>query len=231
MINEVYQTVQTILNKENSGYVSPTEFNQLAKQVQDEIFAGYFEDINRDQNRENKGLTNIGYGNLAENQRQKLSPFITSATVSISGGVFPLPANVYYVEQDGVIDENGRVVDKVEASKSGYLSRSTFGSSEIFPTYQRIGSSLKVLPASLTGDLTVNYVRHPEDPKWTYTVVSSEEQFNASAADYQDFELQEIEFPNIVLRMLSYFGINLREGEVIQVAEALKNQQTVKETN
>ena len=37
-INDVYKTVQAILNKEQRGYVSPFDFNKFAEQAQLEIF-------------------------------------------------------------------------------------------------------------------------------------------------------------------------------------------------
>ena len=46
-VNDVYQTVLTILNKEQRGYMTPFEFNKIAAQVQLEIFERYFEDINQ----------------------------------------------------------------------------------------------------------------------------------------------------------------------------------------
>ena len=41
-VNEVYQTVLYILNKEQRGYVTPAEFNSLARQAQLDIFEKYF---------------------------------------------------------------------------------------------------------------------------------------------------------------------------------------------
>ena len=41
-VNTVYQTVLMILNKEQRGYMTPTEFNTVATQVQLEIFEKYF---------------------------------------------------------------------------------------------------------------------------------------------------------------------------------------------
>ena len=40
MIDLVYSTLLTILNKELNGYVSPVEFNLLANNVQYEIYRG-----------------------------------------------------------------------------------------------------------------------------------------------------------------------------------------------
>jgi len=46
-INDVYQKVQVIANKEQRGYVTPVEFNSLANQVQNDIFEQYFYDLNQ----------------------------------------------------------------------------------------------------------------------------------------------------------------------------------------
>ena len=37
-INDVYQTVLVITNKDNRGYITPEEFNRLADQAKNEIF-------------------------------------------------------------------------------------------------------------------------------------------------------------------------------------------------
>ena len=41
-INSVYQKVLDIANKEQRGYITPTEFNSFADQAQMEIFDSYF---------------------------------------------------------------------------------------------------------------------------------------------------------------------------------------------
>ena len=45
-VNDVYQTVLFILNKEQRGSMTPQEFSSIATQVQLEIFDKYFEDLN-----------------------------------------------------------------------------------------------------------------------------------------------------------------------------------------
>ena len=46
-VNTVYTTVLSILNKEQRGYLTPFEFNNLGTQVQLEIFESYFENLNQ----------------------------------------------------------------------------------------------------------------------------------------------------------------------------------------
>ena len=41
MINSVRQTVMSILNKNNYGYISPSDFNLFAKQAQLDLFEDY----------------------------------------------------------------------------------------------------------------------------------------------------------------------------------------------
>ena len=42
MINSVRNTVLAIINKNNYGYISPSDFNLFAKQAQLDIFDEYF---------------------------------------------------------------------------------------------------------------------------------------------------------------------------------------------
>lgn len=236
MIDLVYKTLQTIINKENNGYVSPTEFNILANNVQSEIFRGYFEDQNRDKNKENRGLTNKGYANLAFNERQRINQFSDSILISKSVDRFNLPPDLYFIEDDGVLKDGssnagvilGNVVEEVEKNNIGYLNRSIAQPTETYPIYESYGSYIQVYPDTITR-VRIRYLRKPKPPKWTYTVVMNKELFDPSKSDYQDFELHESEFSNIVLRMLSFFSINIRENEVVQIAEALKNKLEIKD--
>ena len=46
-VNNVYQTVLLILNKEQRGYMTPVEFNKTGAQAQLEIFETYFDSLNQ----------------------------------------------------------------------------------------------------------------------------------------------------------------------------------------
>tara|TARA_R100001082_G_C4355258_1_gene156552 strand:- start:377 stop:1369 length:993 start_codon:yes stop_codon:yes gene_type:complete len=75
-INTVYTTVLYILNKEQRGYITPTEFNSLATQVQEEIFNSYFPDGNQ-LNRPNQNNTqnDTEFFNMFKESAYKLYPF------------------------------------------------------------------------------------------------------------------------------------------------------------
>ena len=234
MIDLIYNTLLTIINKENQGYVSPTEFNILSNLVQTEIYRGYFEDENMDKNKENRGLINNGYANLSFNQRQRIQEFASIATVAQSNSQFTLPTDLYFIEEHGVTanapaSSNMSIITEVERNQITYLNRSSARPTDIYPVYERYPNSLRVSPNTITG-IEVRYIRTPKVPNWTYvTLPSGDAMYNPADPAFVDFELHESEFSNIVLRMLSYFGLNLRENEVVQIAETLKDKMNLKD--
>lgn len=238
MLDTVYKTLLTIINKENQGYITPTEFNLLANNVQQEIFRGYFGDENRDKLRKNVSETSRGYSNLSFNERQRINQFSEVATITKTGNNFTLPENLYFLEDDGLISTasslgdsglTSRVIEEVERNQINYLSLSEAGSTEQYPIYERYSDNIIVLPDTIT-EIQIKYLRTPKQPNWTYFELSSGDPvFNPANPSYQDFELHDSEFSNIVLRMLSHFGLNLREAEVINIAETLKDKLTLRD--
>ena len=235
MIDNIYQVLQTIINKEQSGYVSPEEFNKLAHLAQQEIFRNYFEDINRDQNKENRGLTNRGFANLAANERQRVEQFseeavlVTDKPEGFKYATANLPEDIYFIEDRGVMTGKGKVVEQISKSDFGAASQSISAYSSMFPVYTQFGNQLRIYPQSITAPVTAAYIRNPKQPRWTYRNVSGNPMFDQDSSSFQDFELHPSEFSNIVLKMLSHFGLNLRETEVMQIAEQLKNSITQKD--
>ena len=232
MINDIFNIVDTILNKENNGYVTPTDKNFIATLIQEEIFREYFSDMYRDGIKSKSSLVNKGYGNLSFTQRQRLSKFFKDATITIAtaGDEFMLPDDLYLIEEDGIISSTGDVVEEVERKDMGYLLNSISAPDNNFPVYERNPYTLKVSPNDIL-EINVRYIRKPTTPKWTYTVVSNKEMYDPSKGTFQDFDLHISEFSNIVIRMCAYLGINIREKEVVQLMENLKNQEYIKENN
>ena len=89
-VNTVYQTVLMILNKEQRGYMTPTEFNKVATQVQLEIFEKYFDDLNQ-QLRIPQADTD--YADRQENIDEKIAIFKTFGDTVYNSS---LPNNPYF---------------------------------------------------------------------------------------------------------------------------------------
>lgn len=232
MIDLIYQILRTITNKELRGNVTPAEFNLLARQVQNKIYRGYFEDENRDKIKQNRGFTNKNFSNLSFIQRQRIEEFaaISVLTYNNTTQLFELPSDIYLIKDKG-IDFNGNVIDEAESSNITFMNSSLGAPSETFPVFEMYKDVIKVHPDTIQTGVTCRYLRLPNDPNWTYQDVGGTEMFDPSSVDFQDFELHESEMTRIVIEMLSYFGINLRETEVTQYAEALKRIVESKEEN
>ena len=94
-VDQVYKTVLLIINKEQRGYLTPSEFNKLATQVQLDIVDTYFETINQ----QSRGPQNeTEYSNRLKTAQESLDTFkeigpctFTSATASTQA-FFSTPA-------------------------------------------------------------------------------------------------------------------------------------------
>jgi len=137
MIDLIYKIVQTVLNKELRGNITPDEFNKIAKQVQEEIYSEYFGDNNLQQNKENRGLTNKNFGNLPQMVRQKISKFTKKSTLTYDSGSlrFDLPSDMYFMIDNGII-YNNNVVEEVQVADFGYQFSSIAAPSVTFPVYE-----------------------------------------------------------------------------------------------
>ncbi len=77
MINSVRNTVFSVLNKNNYGYISPQDFNLFAKQAQLEIFGNYFSNYNTAINKENARVSGTEYANNTKSIEESIDVFST----------------------------------------------------------------------------------------------------------------------------------------------------------
>ena len=75
MINSVRNTVLSILNKNNYGYISPSDFNLFAKQAQLDIFEDYFYQYNYQLNKENARQSGTGYADITKGYGEVINIF------------------------------------------------------------------------------------------------------------------------------------------------------------
>jgi len=95
MINSVRATVLSILNKNNYGYISPSDFNLFAKQAQLDIFTGYFPRYNYLINKENSRLQGTGYSDIKKVMED--IEFFSVSDALVLNTTNPLASNSYYM--------------------------------------------------------------------------------------------------------------------------------------
>ncbi len=233
MIDSVRQTVLSILNKNNYGYISPSDFNLYAKQAQLEVFESYFTGLNQAINAENARMSGTEYADMSKGISEAINVFsVTNPLTQNAANVFFAPSltttgDDYYLLNK--VLAGGIEAEPVSHSKITMLNASLLTApSTQFPAYTLQGDSITVFPATFNqpGDVNAQYIRYPFDPKWTYvSLVGGEPVFDQSQPDYQDFELPIEDEPRLVYRILQMAGMSIREGDVYQFANAEEQQQ------
>ena len=226
-VNTVYQTVLLILNKEQRGYMTPTEFNSVATQVQLEIFEKYFDDLNQ-QLRIPQADTD--YADRQENIDEKLAIFKTfgDATYTTVGGLsyFVLPgldaygSFVDFYRLGNVLYNDEKVVQRLDRHEFYYANQSKLTKpSTINPAYLYENQKLFVKPTSIIDRIKVDYIRKPNNVVWAFDV-GGLGQYQNVAANSVDFELHESEQSEVILKVLLYAGIVIRDPQIVQAAAA-----------
>ncbi len=313
MINSVRNTVLSVLNKNNYGYISPSDFNLFAKQAQLDIFEDYFYQYNYQINKENARASGTGYadikkgyeevinifsktnfllhnvnnefftpspsttndnyyllnkvlaytrllasgvntnavvnglednssdfiaagvgvgdivGNVTTQQVAKVVSVVNPTTLQLNADIFTVFPQNYVIYDDGVVNE----AEKVTQSKITMLNNSLLTApSTMFPAYTQQEPNLSLFPASINtiGAVECQYIRYPNDPKWTYvTLLGGEPSFDQTQSDFQDFELSISDEPTLVLKILQYAGMSIREVGAVQFAQGLETKEDTDE--
>ena len=226
-VNTVYQTVLLILNKEKRGYMTPTEFNSVATQVQLEIFEKYFDDLNQ-QLRVPQADTD--YADRQENIDEKLAIFKTfgDATYTEIGGLsyFVLPGLdayggfVEFYRLGNVLYNDEKVVQRLDRHEFYYANQSKLTKpSTINPAYLYENQKLFIKPTSIVDRIKVDYIRKPNNIVWAFDV-GGLGQYQHAAENSVNFELHESEQSEVILKVLLYAGIVIRDPQIVQAAAA-----------
>jgi len=226
-VNTVYQTVLYILNKEQRGYIPPAEFNSLGTQVQLEIFEKYFEDLNQQLR---VPQTDDTYASRVENIDEKISIFKTFGnavydnTSTPGQQYFTLPTTdiygtiVSFYRLGEVIYKDITEVQRLQRNDFYNIQKSKLTkATENFPVYLYENNKLFIQPATITGNIVVDYVRKPNDVVWGFNV-GTLGQYIYNNETSVNFELHESEQTEVILKILQYSGIIIRDPQIVQAA-------------
>ena len=235
-VNTVYQTVLMILNKEQRGYMTPTEFNKVATQVQLEIFEDYFDDLNK-QLRVPQADTD--YADRQENIDEKIAIFKTfgQPTPVANTDYFSLPSTdgygdiVSFYRLGNLVYDGNKIIQRLDRHDYYYVDRSKLTKPTTSnPVYLYENKKLFIKQTSIVSKVTVDYVRKHVDVNWVIRLGSlGQYEYNDLAS--VDFELHESEQTEVILKILLYAGIIIRDNEVVQTAAALVQADAQKEVS
>ena len=229
-VNTVYQTVLMILNKEQRGFMTPEEFNKTATQVQLEVFEKYFDDLNQ-QLRIPQADTD--YADRQENIDEKIAIFKTLGTALydnttlIDNPYFDLPSVDMYAEVvsfyrlGNVVHNDETIVQRLDRHDFYYVNKSKLTRPTVInPVYLYENNKIFIKPNSINSGIKIDYVRKPKDVVWAYGT-GTLGQYEFQKDDSTNFELQESEQSDVILKILVYAGIIIRDPQIVQTAAAL----------
>lgn len=231
MINSVRNTVLSVLNKNNYGYISPSDFNLFAKQAQMEIYEEYYSSYNKAINAENARISGTEYADIENPIAEVLESFLRNDTlvqVAPATNQYYVPSLTttgyapYMISRLTCFDGTTRLGDAEKIANARLymiLDSLLTAPTNDFPAYVIQDNIISVYPDTINGvsSLKCSYFRLPKDPKWTYiNLPNGEPAFDQSQPDYQDFELPGEDEYKLVMKILQYCGMSIREIQVAQ---------------
>ena len=221
-VDTVYKTVLLILNKEQRGYMTPDEFNKIGQQVQLEIFEKYFEDLNQIVR---APQTDADYADRLSYLEEKISIFENNSTYVVTNGV----ANLSDVHRLNTVTYNNIELQKVGRKEYYNIIKSPLTKpTELYPIYLQEGNSLKIEPTSISL-IDISFIKKPLNINWNFVADEGLGIFVYTSNGTTDFELHSSEQTEVILRILAYAGIVIRDTQIIQAASAQVQQQNINE--
>tara|TARA_R110000803_G_scaffold65465_3_gene126595 strand:- start:593 stop:1549 length:957 start_codon:yes stop_codon:yes gene_type:complete len=102
----------SVLNKNNYGYISPSDFNLFAKQAQLDLFETYFYQYNYQINKENARTSGTGYANITKTIEELIEVFSMTNPLSLSTAP-PTLSNIYYLPSVTTTGDDYYLMNKV----------------------------------------------------------------------------------------------------------------------
>tara|TARA_R110000787_G_scaffold284584_2_gene398488 strand:+ start:15187 stop:15957 length:771 start_codon:yes stop_codon:yes gene_type:complete len=245
-IDEMYRFVQFVANKEQSGFIKPSEFNLAVDRAQMQFFMERYN--NPAEYQPGRAIPRVAY-----QQTQKISDdlrmFIKRVTLPInSNGMMDYPddyihfskATYSYLSEIDVDDSSSNAgcvdcssavvsqsstntVEKIVGVKpvddgeiNNLLSSSIVAPTLDYPILAFFEDGIQYYPKAL-GAAELTYLHRPTSPLWSFTTVNDRPVYNPGASI--DLEWSEQVFNEISIRILSFVGVNLREAELSQYSE------------
>ena len=242
-INDFKTFTEFLAKKSGKGdYATPSQFNQLVNRALVEFCTK--ENGSRNQYQAGRPIPNISFEKTSDvmddlryiketreflvNQDSEFGIPDGSTVTDINGAVCPeyihwkSLRHYYFVkESDGSYTKKEYDVDVVtEAELGRRLVSSVNAPTKRYAIAQEKSTKFKVYPKLQY--VVMDYTRYPVQAIWNYTMTNNRPVYTSTGS--VDIELPKECMNGLAMIYLSYLGINMRDGELIQYSE-MKNQQ------
>ena len=123
-------------------------------------------------------------------------------------------------------------VEAEEVSQSNFLKANISPLTQpttSFPLYIYEKGRIFIKPTSITSNMSATYIRKPISPKWDFTVDSTTQAYVYAYNRSVNFELDSTEQTALIMRILLYAGVVIKDPQVVQVAASQIQQEQANE--
>lgn len=210
-INQTFNFLNFIVNKQQSGNITPSQFNIIAERSQIDFF--------------NKEYMKF---QLTREVTDALSPFLVPTIINPdSSGQFVYPSDYYHVASVRHLYYVNNIavpvpVEEITNNELGEMLMSQVAPATTkYPKVSYYDSYLQFFPKSVKA-IQFDYLRRPVTPVWAYTVVNGRPVYDPTLS--VNLEVYD-EFQNeIVAMMLSLYGANISSQQVVQFSQLMKSE-------
>ena len=230
MIIALKNTIDVVLNHNQMGKITVSEFNSALSEIVSNIQSSLFPGFRKLNYRKMRFQATPNYGDEAFFLEQAMEYYITEKEVSY---YFP---NIDIMNQlEDIFLIKDVFTSKAKAEKLKLTEFNTiaklkgFKASACSPVYTMNNGYLKVAPEPADQLLEVVYFRKVKAPKLTFEIIMGQQVYNPDADDFQDIDVHPIMHHAVFIELLLYFGLNLKEEYAIQMATQMKQEEQMKQ--
>ena len=234
-IQQVYNTLRDLTNKEQKGFITPRVFNSLAAVAQMNVYNEFFTELVDAKKLSRQGFELGRDKSLRKQKLEDLSYFVKKTTIDSSGNVFEKPHDLSKIISISIYDaiESGVVTSATVRStceilydieKANYILGSNLSTpTRDFPV-ALVAEKVEVFPASVNR-IELTYYKNPTSWKWgtmevgpqapNYSVTSIINGMGVPNPVFmRDFMLPDHCVPELVSEMAKLLGVRLRDPNV-----------------
>lgn len=218
-VDDVYKLMQFIINKSQNGNLTPSQFNLVINEGQNEYLSFLMGNILQYQH--GRPVPKVQLGNN-EIVRQKLVDIIYHTDLTIdSGGKCPYPN--YLIQVDAMYTQyNLQRIRWVAQDRLWETISSVIDKVQDYPIYLLENDGFHFYPENL-GAAKMSYVKQPPVIKWGYTTDTNGRPVYDPNTSTDPF-WNEIDIMQVIVRALRMVGVNLNDVQVSQYSQEIKIQ-------
>jgi len=218
MINEVFELINYVADKNGRGYIPPASFSLTAKICQLEFLTSRLGNI---KTLGPNGVPPFGYKSTRRVSVDLLPFLYGPVTVPIeSNGNFAYPYG--FMWPDAWHKNDFTAIKQIETDEYPAIKHSTIHPpTSDYPVLIFRNPYGFIDPYSI-GSFQMSYIKIPPDPVWGFDVVNDVEVYNESLST--DFVLRDISFMDISMLILEKIGVNLDKGQLLSYSMAKQAQ-------